>query len=124
MSSALELRQLQFGSVLEAAAHDDFVARSAAASAAQETSSFHVRCFAWVSAVLSSRLAQPVAVFLLASLVLVALCPPFVLTFHYDATRPWKGTSALSWSSVFVVAFATALCATLAPKIAPFIPSS
>lgn len=43
--------------------------------------------------------------------------PPFVLSFEYDKTRPWKACSRISWISVLIVAFLVAGAAAVVPCV-------
>jgi hypothetical protein len=124
------LRELQFGSVLEAAAHEDLIAREAAAASAANTASLLTTAEA---ASLQLRLRNVVAqlgecrwfmslvLVCLAFAVLLVLRPPFVLVFKYDATRPWRGSSSICWLSLTVVAFVTAALSAAAPFLLPLL---
>lgn len=48
---------------------------------------------------------------------LLLIRPPFVLSFEYDKTRPWKGRSCLSWVSMFAVATLAAAAAVIIPWV-------
>ena len=49
--------------------------------------------------------------------ILLLVRPPFVLSFEYDKTRPWRGCSRLSWLSVVLVTTIMAAIAALVPWV-------
>jgi hypothetical protein len=73
----------------------------------------------WVYA--QARLCSPAllltATGLLAVCALLAVRPPFVLLFEYDARRPWRASSRLSWFSVLIAALVVLIAAAGLPVI-------
>jgi len=76
-----------------------------------------VRCRLFVDSVAQSPALRALFVGLGALFILLLVRPPFVLSFEYDKTRPWKGRSYLSWLSVSAVAALAAGAAALIPWV-------
>jgi phosphatidylglycerophosphate synthase len=64
-----------------------------------------------VYAALSSPAATLTATALAATCILLVVLPPFVLTFEYDAHRPWRSSSRVVWFSVAISALLTLIVA-------------
>jgi hypothetical protein len=76
-----------------------------------------LRCRRFVGSLVQSPLLRALFVGLGALFILLLVRPPFVLSFEYDKTRPWKGRSYLSWLSVFAVALLAAAAAAGVPWV-------
>ena len=76
-----------------------------------------VRCQRFVGSVSQSPALRALFVGLGALFILLLVRPPFVLSFEYDKTRPWKGRSHISWLSVLAVVALAAGAAALIPWV-------
>jgi hypothetical protein len=54
---------------------------------------------------------------ILSFFILLLIRPPFVMSFEYDRTRPWKGRSCVSWPSVIFVVLLMAVSSFLVPMV-------
>jgi hypothetical protein len=74
-----------------------------------------IRCQRLLDSVAQSAALRALLVGLGALFVLLLVRPPFMLSFEYDKTRPWKGRSHVSWLSVMAVVTLAAAAAAAVP---------
>ena len=97
-----DLKTMQFAQVLSSLPQSDTTAKE--------------QCQWALATVTAGPAARGALVALCALFILLLLVrPPFVVSFEYDKTRPWKGRSTVSWASVCIVAFIAGSAAAALP---------